>query len=149
MNIYCDCGFKTSYATVKPKTCSNCNASFEPKPAPARKVVATKRPRYEEVEAEEEIDEIPLEEQFNLDPKSFRFEKYEGGLLTIEQLRKGGGEALANRGSVDSEFQKTKDEVMAAMLGGKQSVSEIPPPPESKPRSTARRRPSKFALPAE
>ncbi len=147
MQCYCEsCGFKNVYAALKPKACSSCSASLEPKPAPPRRPART--PRYEEAEVEE-FDDIPVEEQFHLDPKSFRFEKYEGGLLTIEQLRKGGGEALASRGEISREFQKTKDEVMGAMLGGKPSIPDIPPPPETKPRSTARRRPSKFAPPAE
>ncbi len=150
MQCYCEsCGFKNSFAGIKPKKCSSCDASLDPKPAPPRQVAVTRRPRYEEVEAEEQFDEIPVEEQFHLDPKSFRFEKYQGGFLTVEQLRNGGGDALASRGSVDSDFQKKKDEVMANMLGSKPSVPDIPPPPENKPRSTARRQPSKFTPPAE
>ncbi len=151
MQCYCEsCGFKNSYAGIKPKKCSSCEASLDPKPTPPRRAVV-KQPRYHEIEVEaaEEVEEIPVEEQFNLDPKSFRFEKYEGGFLTIEQLCKGGGEAMASRGSVDSDFQKTKDEVMSNMLGGKPGVSDIPAPPENKPRSTARRQPSKFTPPTE
>lgn len=150
MNTYCpSCGFKVSYAGLKPKKCSSCEASLDIKVAPPRQqVAATKRPRYEEAAIEEEFEEIPAEEQFNLDPKSFRFEKYEGGFMTIDQLRKGGGEAMASRGQISQELQKTKDEVLGAMLGGKPSIPDIPPPPEVKPRSTARRRPSKFTPPA-
>lgn len=148
MNVYCPtCGFKVSYATIKPKACTSCEATLEPKPAPPRREKPASRPRYEE--AEEMFDDIPVEEQFNLDPKSFRFEKYEGGFLTIDQLRKGGGEGLTTRGSIDTEFQQKKDEVMGQMLSGKPAKADIPPPAETRPRSTARRRPSKFSPPTE
>lgn len=145
MQCYCQCGFKVVYAGVKPKKCPSCDELLEP-PALPRREKAAKPPRY--VEAEEEpADEIPIEEQYVLDPKSFRFEKYEGGFMTIGQLRKDGG-GFAERGGRSAEIEQVKDQVIGQMLDPKSVKQPERVPVETKPRSAVRRMPSRLAPPA-
>lgn len=147
--VYCpNCGSKQTFAGVKPKLCGSCNDPLEPRPVPPRQEKATKRVRYIEVEDDEPLETIEAEEEFNLDPRSFKFEKFDSGLLTVKQLRESGGSF--ERGGVPEGLQDVKNEVLAAMLDPKATKStEQRPPPETRPRATARRVPSRLKPPAE
>lgn len=148
MTTYCPhCGSLNKYAGIKPKNCSSCNDALEPKPAPVRQEKA-KRVRYIEVDDDEPLEEIGAEETFNLDPRSFKFEKFDNGLMTVKQLRESGGSF--ERGGLPEGLQEVKDQVLAAMLDPKTAKQiDLPPPPEKRSRTTARRVPSRLKPPAE
>lgn len=145
--IYCPtCGAKQSFASVKPKSCSSCHEPFEVKPVVRQE--KAKRVRYVEVvDDEPEIEQIEAEQEFNLDPRAWKFEKFEGGLMTVKDLRESG--ASFERGGrddgPDGRMAAIREEALSGMLnpGARSKPSEMPPPIE-KPRSTARRAPSKL-----
>lgn len=63
-SIYCDCGFKTDYSGIKPKTCQACGDPFvkafvpvKREPAPKQTKAARQHARWEE-EEEEDLNEI-------------------------------------------------------------------------------------------
>lgn len=145
MTTYCPtCGSKQTYSGVKPKKCSACDELLEPKPVVRQE--KAKRVRYVEVEDDEPLVEVEAEEEFRLDPKAFKFEKFDSGLLTVKQLRESGGSF--ERGGVPEGLQEIKDQVLAAMTSPQAAKSaELPPPPETRSRPTARRMPSRLPPP--
>ena len=146
MTTYCPtCGSLNRYSGVKPKKCSACDELLEPKPAPPRQEKA-KRVRYVEIEDDDPPEVIEAEEEFHLDPRSFKFEKFDSGLLTVKQLRESGGGF--ERGGVPEGLQDVKNEVLAKMLRPDTvKPAETRPPPEARPRPTVRRMPSKLPPP--
>lgn len=143
MTIYCEnCGAKNVYSGVKPKKCSACDELLEPKVPLPRQEKAAKRVRY--IEVDDEPAETPAEE-FQIDPRSFKFQKYEGGFMTIGELRKSDGGGFSERGASPID-QKIKDQVMGTMLSPKAApAAEFQPPPDTRP--TARRVASRLPPP--
>lgn len=150
MTTYCPhCGYKNSYATAKPTKCQSCDDLLEPKPVVREKPVAKRRPGYDPIEVDEEgigeesegFDIAALKRSVKVEPDG-----NEGGFMTIGQIQKNGGSFA--RGGVPEGAAGVRDEVLGGLLGGKGTAAAplTPPDLDKKPRSTARKQPSRFVI---
>ncbi len=133
--LFCPhCGWKHTYSGVKPKACASCDASLTPKPLPKPRQPARAHedPEYEAEAPLEGINTEAVRQSIQLESDG-----NEGGFMTVESLRKSSGSFA--RGTVDRELQAKKDEVLKGLLGGAPATPTFTPPPESKPRSGARK----------
>ncbi len=153
MQCYCpSCGYRNQYATIKPIHCQGCDAPLEPKPVAREKPVAKRQPGYDPIERDEEGIGEGLDFDMEAVKRSVRVVRdgNEGGFtkITAEWARDGAG---GGRGGVPEEIAGVRDEVLNGLLSGKGLATRgetAPPPDLDKPRSTARRQPSRIAPPA-
>jgi hypothetical protein len=148
--VYCpSCGSKQTYSGVKPKKCSACDDLLEPKPVVRHE--KAKRVRYVEVEDDDPPEVIEAEEEFHLDPRSLKIERFGDGILTVKKLREsegfGGRPASLEVPQSDGKMSSIRDEVLAKMMGKPTKPADLAPPPEKHARPTVRRMPSRLPPP--